>query len=206
MGSAGRRTETGLVQYWQYLPGCRDGLFANAHKPLSRNCRGCCWTLRIGRHFQTRESLIGSMNRHYERSEAVARQQSLWFGDCFIAIVVFGEQAPTAASIEILEANGRNRCVVLKNCCRGLGAQPFDTATHDGNDKGRKCGPCRWCFPDDYFFAVRRSRFNNRRASSPNSSVCVGCGKMAFATWVSVISPATIITPMPIRVSVWSAR
>ena len=53
-----------------------------------------------------------------------------------------------------------------------------------------------------YFFAVRRMRFSNRRASSPNNSVCVGCGKMALATCVSVISPATIITPMPIRVSV----
>jgi hypothetical protein len=44
-----------------------------------------------------------------------------------------------------------------------------------------------------YRFVVRRRRFSNRRASSPNSSVCVGCGKIALATWVSVISPATII-------------
>lgn len=36
----------------------------------------------------------------------------------------------------------------------------------------------------DYFFTVRRSRFSNRRASSPNNSVCVARGKMAFAICV----------------------
>ncbi len=72
--------------------------------------------------------------------------------------------------------------------------------------QGPRMRPLSLALPDAYFFAVRRRRFSSRRASSPNSSVWVGCGKMALATWVSVISPATIITPVPIRVSVWSAR
>lgn len=66
-----------------------------------------------------------------------------------------------------------------------------DIEIEDWYDKGRKCGPCRGCFRTinfsvvrrhPYFLAVRRRRFNNRRASSPNNSVCVGCGKIAFAT------------------------
>ena len=38
------------------------------------------------------------------------------------------------------------------------------------------------------------------------SSVYVGCGKIALAIFGSVISPATLITPVPISVSVWSAN